>query len=176
MTKKDAYAYLTKFASLMRENLNMSEKSFVYFDEEVSHLKKYLELEKLRFRNNFTYTLAGQEDIEDIKIPSTIIQPFIENGIKHGLLHKKEGKRNIEITFSQEGEVLKCVIVDNGIGIEAAKAIEKSNELKSESFSTKAIKEKLNLLKKYYDTDIGFHYEDVTIGTKVILKIPAKLS
>ena len=174
--KKDAYAYLTKFASLMRENLNMSEKSFVYFDEEVSHLKKYLELEKLRFRNNFTYTLAGQEDIEDIKIPSTIIQPFIENGIKHGLLHKKEGKRNIEITFSQEGEVLKCVIVDNGIGIEAAKAIEKSNELKSESFSTKAIKEKLNLLKKYYDTDIGFHYEDVTIGTKVILKIPAKLS
>ena len=67
----------------------------------------------MRFRDNFTYTLAGQEDIEDIKIPSTIIQPFIVNGIKHGLLHKKEGKRNIEITFSQEGEVLKCVTVDN---------------------------------------------------------------
>ncbi len=171
--KNEAYDYLTKFSSLIRENLNMSEKSFVYFEEELSLLKKYLELEKLRFRDSFEYQLEGMEAIEDIKIPSMIIQPFVENAIKHGLLHKTNGLKKVTVSFFQEN-VFKCIITDNGIGYEASKKINALNNNKKYSFSTKAIKDRLSLLKDYYKLDIGFEYEHVEIGTKVVLKIPYK--
>jgi len=92
--KHEAYQYLSKFSSMVRENLNMSEKSFVSFDEEYSLLQKYLELEKLRFRTNFEYKLIGADKMEDIYIPAMILQPFVENAIKHGLLHKVSGKKS----------------------------------------------------------------------------------
>ncbi|PQJ72012.1 sensor histidine kinase [Polaribacter butkevichii] len=169
--KHEAYNYLTKFASLIRENLNMSEKSFIEFDEELSLLKKYLELEKLRFREDFEYIIIGENSIEDIKIPSMIIQPFIENALKHGLLHKTEGIKKVKIEFSLN-TVFKCIITDNGVGIKVSEEINKKNHNKEVSFSTKAIKERLALLKTYYNSDIGFEYENITEGTKVILKIP----
>jgi len=168
--KEGAYTYLSKFASLMRDNLQMSEESFVYFEDEINHLKKYLELEKLRFIETFQYNIIINKKVSNHKIPSTIIQPFVENAIKHGLLHKKTGDKKIEIIFSQSKNILVCEIIDNGIGIEKSKKINSKNNTKS--FSTKAIKEKLDLLKKYYHTDIGFHYEEVSVGTKLILKIP----
>ncbi|GGG89115.1 hypothetical protein GCM10011416_01920 [Polaribacter pacificus] len=169
--KYEAYNYLTKFASLIRENLNMSEKSFVGFDEELSLLKKYLELEKLRFRDDFEYEIVDEHEIEDIKIPSMIIQPFIENAIKHGLLHKINGVKKVKIQFYFD-DVFTCVITDNGIGLEASKAINDKNLNKETSFSTKAIQERLALLKKYYNSDIGFTYQDIEEGTQVVLKIP----
>ena len=169
--KHEAYNYLTKFASLIRENLNMSEKSFIEFDEELSLLKKYLELEKLRFREDFEYIIIGENSIEDIKIPSMIIQPFIENALKHGLLHKTEGIKKVKIEFSLN-TVFKCIITDNGVGIKVSEEINKKNHNKEVSFSTKAIKERLALLKTYYNSDIGFEYENITEGTKVVLKIP----
>ncbi|QVY67207.1 sensor histidine kinase [Polaribacter sp. Q13] len=169
--KHEAYSYLTKFASLIRENLNMSEKSFIEFDEELSLLKKYLELEKLRFREDFEYKIINEHEINDIKIPSMIIQPFIENAIKHGLLHKIEGLKKIKIEFYLD-TVLKCIITDNGVGIEASEKINQENLTKEVSFSTKAIKDRLLLLKDYYKSDIGFEYEEILEGTKVILKIP----
>lgn len=173
--KEEAYNYLTKFSSLIRENLNMSEKSFVSFEEELSLLQKYLELEKLRFREDFEYEIIGAEYIDDIKVPSMIIQPFVENSIKHGLLHKLNGVKKVKIKFAID-DVFKCIIEDNGVGIKASKEINKRNQNQNNSFSTKAIKDRLSLLKDYYKTDIGFHYEKVTEGTKVVIKIPYKVA
>ncbi|QVY67208.1 sensor histidine kinase [Polaribacter sp. Q13] len=169
--KLEAYNYLNKFASLIRENLNMSEKSFVQFDEELSLLKKYLELEKLRFQEDFEFDIIGENEINNIKIPSMLIQPFIENAIKHGLLHKMTGIKKIKIEFSINN-VLKCIITDNGVGIKASQKIKTENLTKEPSFSTKAVKDQLEILKDYYKTDIGFYYEEVLEGTKVVLKIP----
>lgn len=174
--KVEAYNYLTKFASLIRENLNMSEKSFVFFEEELSLLKKYLELEKLRFRENFQYQLNGIKTFENVKIPSMIIQPFVENSIKHGLLHKESGLKIVTIDFFQEEEILKCIITDNGVGLKASKEINAKNQNKQISFSTEAIKKRLSLLRKFYKLDIGFKYVQIEKGTKVVLKIPYKTS
>ena len=168
--KHEAYTYLTKFASLIRENLNISEKSFVDFDEELSLLKKYLELEKLRFKEDFEYEIELKGTIENIKIPSMIIQPFVENAIKHGLTHKTTGIKKLKVAFFIT-DVFICTITDNGIGFEASKEINKQNG-KSSSFSTKSIKEKLKFLEEYYKMNIGFSYEDVSQGSKVIIKIP----
>ena len=169
--KHKAYDYLTKFAALIRENLNMSEKSFIFFDEELLLLEKYLELEKLRFRDSFEYKIVGGETLFHIKIPSMIIQPFVENAIKHGLLHKKEGIKKIILNFELK-DALHCIIVDNGVGIEESKRIKQRNGEKKTSLSTKLIEERLMLLKDYYKSNIGFNYEKVKEGTKVIIKIP----
>lgn len=169
--KHKAYDYLTKFASLIRENLNMSEKSFVSFEEELLLLKKYLELEQFRFRDNFEYEIIGIDAIKEVNIPSMIIQPFVENAIKHGLLHKKKGMKKVSLVFSLN-EVLECTITDNGVGMIESKKINKQNHVKRSSLSTTLIQERLTLLKDYYKTNIGFGYEKVKEGTKVIIKIP----
>ncbi len=137
----------------------------------LSLLKKYLELEKLYFGAEFEYEIKGTNAIEEIKIPSIIIQPFVENAIKHGLLHKTDGLKKVTIAFFQE-EVFKCSITDNGIGMETSKKISARNNNKQVSFSTKAIHERLALLKEYYKLDIGFEFEHIEKGTKVVLKIP----
>ncbi len=170
--KQEAYNYLTLFSSLLRDNLKVIELNTVSFYEELTMIKKYLQLEALRFSGDFNYQLNNYTTIEDIKIPTMVIQPFIENAIRYGLLHKEEGEKNITIDFYQK-EVLVCVIKDNGIGIEMSKKIHLSNTLKeSKGTSVKAIQNRLKLLKEYYKTDIGIVYEDVEEGTKVIIKMP----
>jgi tetratricopeptide (TPR) repeat protein len=172
--KDKAYSYLTKFAALIRENLNMSEKNFVYFDQELQLLETYLQLEKLRFNSGFEYHILGTETIEDIKIPAMIIQPFVENAIKHGLLHKS-GTKKLTIHFKQTS-LLTCIVEDNGIGREASEQL-KSKKTTHQSFSTSAISKRFALFKEYYKMDLGFVYEDmmngdILEGTRVIIKIP----
>ena len=173
--KHEAYNYLTKFSSLLRENLLLSTKSFVYFDEELSMIKKYLELEKLRFKDQLTYEIIGSDNIDNVKIPTMIIQPFIENSIKHGLLHKVDGIGKIKIEFLQE-QNLKCIITDNGVGIKTAKELNNKTSFNKKSFSTKSIRNKLKILKDYYKTDIGFNYIKIKTGTQVVIKIPYNFS
>ncbi|WP_430411092.1 tetratricopeptide repeat-containing sensor histidine kinase [Kordia sp.] len=172
--RDEAYSYLTKFAALIRENLNMSEKNFVYFDQELQLLDTYLQLEELRFSADFTYEILGAENIEDIKIPAMIIQPFVENAIKHGLMHSTGAKKLI-IRFEQS-TLLTCIVEDNGIGRKASEEL-KSKHTSHKSFATSAIAKRFELFKEYYKMDLGFVYEDIlndtTVeGTRVIIKIP----
>lgn len=171
----EAYAYLTKFSSLIRENLNMSEQPFVYFDREVRLIKTYLQLENLRFEKDFEYHIEGAEAIGELKIPAMIIQPFVENAIKHGLLHKIGAKR-LHIAFKQE-KSLHCIITDNGIGRKASTTMNTGNHHRHTSFASSAIAKRLALLQDYYKSDFGVSYTDleennIAKGTKVFLKIP----
>lgn len=170
--KKEAYNYLTKFSTLIRENLHLSTKTFVVFEKELSLIKRYLDLESLRFKETLKYNIHVGENVEEVKIPTMIIQPYVENAIKHGLLHKKEGIRKLEIEFYLEEKVLVSKISDNGIGIEKAEQIQKRNQVKKKSFSTESIRERLSFLRDYYNTDIGVEYPEVESGTTVIIKIP----
>lgn len=169
--KKEAYKYLTKFSLFVRESIKVSEESYVDFDVELALLKKYLELEKLRFGEIFVYEFLGEKSIEKIKIPSAIIQPFIENAVRCGLLHKTEGGKRITVEFQQE-ELFICTITDNGIGTDALKEIHTLDEDDSNTKSTDLVKKRLVLLKEYYQTDIGIQYKDVKEGAKVVIKIP----
>jgi len=172
--RDEAYTYLTKLATLIRENLNLSEKNFIYFDQELTLLKTYLELEKLRFTADFEYEIINADSIEDIKIPAMIIQPFVENAIKHGLLHTT-GAKKLQISFHQSN-ILTCIVEDNGIGRKASEKL-KAKKPTHSSFATSAIAKRFALLKEYYKVDLGFAYEDIhaenTIaGTRVTIKIP----
>lgn len=170
----EAYEYISQISNFVRKNLKMSDVAFISFEKELEFSKMYLNLEKLRFKDTFTYTIENRIKKTSVKIPSMIIQPFLENAVKHGLLHRVNN-RKLSVVFKQEGKIIFCIITDNGIGREASV---KLNKNKHASFSTGAIKNRFHILKQYYKIDIGFEYEDLIdnankpTGTRVTIKIP----
>lgn len=171
-----SYTYITTFSNLVRRTLNYSEKDFIDFEQEIKLLELYLSLEKLRFKKDFNYEII-YKDIEDIMLPPLLVQPFIENALVHGLLHK-DGAKNLKITFELK-ELLICTVEDNGVGREKAKAIKLRQRSEHESFSGRAIKKRFEILSNVFDGAFGYEYEDLYendegIGTKVTLMIPVK--
>lgn len=174
---RNSNIYLGKFADLMRKILAYSSKNFISLTDETELLQLYLELEKLRFGDEFNATIHCEIDenqLDEIQIPSMIIQPYAENAIKHGLLHK-EGFKELKIIFSFENETLTCEIIDNGIGREKSAEIKQRREKNHVSFSSKANKKRIDLIKESTNKNISLEIIDLkesekAIGTKVVLK------
>lgn len=171
-----SYSYITTFSNLVRRTLSYSEKDFIDFDQEIKLLELYLSLEKLRFKKELNYTI-DIKNVTDIMLPPLLIQPFIENSLIHGLLHK-EGQKELTITFELK-EALICTIEDNGIGRERSKAIKLRQRSEHESFSGKAIHKRFDILSNVFKGNFGYSYEDLyengeATGTKVTLTIPVK--
>lgn len=115
-----ANKYLTNFAQLIRKNLDSAtwEDNRISLDEEVARIRLYLSLESMRFKDRFVYEIRSEGiDLESIKIPAMIMQPFIENSIIHGILPKEEVLGRIDIDMKIEGNILEISIKDNGIGV-----------------------------------------------------------
>jgi len=115
-----ANKYLTNFAKLIRKNLDSAsvEDNMITLEEEVSRIELYLSLESMRFKDRFEYEITSSGiDLELYKIPSMILQPFIENSIIHGILPQEDIKGFIEIYIEKREEILEITIKDNGIGI-----------------------------------------------------------
>ncbi len=179
--KRSANRYLSKFSMLMRNILNMSDKNEISLDTEIKSLKLYLSLEALRFEDNFEYEIEIGEviDTEQSYIPSMLIQPYVENAIKHGLLHKK-GLRKLHISFDKKEDTLICEVDDNGIGRKKSKQIQENNVKVYESKAMSLTKERLELLNSTRKDKLGVNIVDKVnergnaMGTKVILHINLK--
>lgn len=116
-----AAQYLSALARLMRKSLEHSRVDYVPVSAELDLLSTYLGLEQLRFRERFTYAFEIDPNLDQDKtcIPSMILQPFIENSIRHGLIPKNTGDGKVTIRLYFEGALLKCEIDDNGVGRKA---------------------------------------------------------
>ncbi len=178
--KRKANMYMGKFADLMRMTLDMSNKKLVYLDDEIKVLELYLELEALRFEEHFTYEIIAEDNIRnaEIQLPSMLIQPYVENAIKHGLLHK-QGEKELSVHFKIETKnILSCSIIDNGIGRKRSNEINAMRKVKYTSFATGATQKRLELLNYERQSSIAVLYDDFTAangndeGTKVTIKIP----
>jgi tetratricopeptide (TPR) repeat protein len=177
--KNLASDYLGKFADLIRNYLHFSNTGFISITDEIHNLNLYLELEKLRFEEQLKYTFQVDETVnfETINIPTMLIQPYVENALKHGLLHKKENRKlNISI-LKTSNKIIECIIEDNGIGRDKSKEINKKREAHHKSFALKATTERLDLLNYGREKKIGVKIIDLkegehAVGTKVVLKIP----
>lgn len=172
----NSYTYITTFSNLVRRTLNYSEKDFIEFDQEIKLIELYLSLEKLRFKDDIDFSIQTIQ-AEDIMIPPMLIQPFIENALVHGLLHK-EGEKKLTIQFKLT-DVLICEIIDNGVGRKKAMEIKNRHRANQESFAVNAIKRRFNILKDHFNGELGFEMEDLGTeehveGTKVTLRIPIK--
>lgn len=182
LNKKNlASDYLGKFADLIRIYLHHSNRGIIYLQEELNCLEMYLELEELRFEDKLKYELSVDEsvDTEMIMIPTMLIQPYVENALKHGLLHKKgNGKLTISIQ-SATAEYIVCIIEDNGIGREKAFEIKARKDKTYESIGTQVTQDRLDLLNYGKEKPIGVVIEDLyeegtrkPKGTKVVITIP----
>ncbi|MEM6719892.1 MAG: histidine kinase [Bacteroidota bacterium] len=179
--KKLARTYLVKFSRLIRLYLEHSQKDAISLEEELVALNLYLALEKDRFEDSFEYEVRIHNDLEtqQISIPTFLLQPYVENAIKHGLLHKKQHRKlAISIALDETQEKLICVINDNGIGRKASGIINDKKVFYPKSFSSDANAKRIELLNKTRTKPIHLHIEDKkdtankASGTKVTLTIP----
>src|SRR5690606_8941745 len=122
-TKSETTEFISKFSTLIRQVLENSKQTLIPLQDEVDTLENYLEIEKMRLHNSFQYDVkVGPQTPTDFMIPPMVIQPFIENAIWHGLMHK-ELDRKLDVEFSGDQTRLTCVVTDNGIGRKAAQQI-----------------------------------------------------
>lgn len=177
--KKQAVSYLSKFSTFTRTILEMSEKENITLSDEIKTLGLYLDIEKARFDEDFSYeiNIAYGIDIENIKIPSMLLQPYVENAVKHGLLHKK-GEKKLTIDFERILDSLKIIIDDNGIGRQKSAELNAIKNKDHLSFATEAMQNRIALLNQYKQKNIAINFEDKfnkneqSLGTKVIIEIP----
>lgn len=176
--KKQAVNYLSKFSSLTRNILEMTEKEFIPINEEIFTMSLYLDIEKARFDKDFEYEI-NTENISDLehKIPSMLLQPYIENAVKHGLLHKN-GLKKLLITFSKNGDKIRIEIDDNGIGRQKSTELNAIKNKNHNSFATNAMQNRIDLLNKNNKNKITIDFIDKmnqskqSQGTTVVIEIP----
>jgi hypothetical protein len=173
--------YLTKFSRLIRMVLNNSKKPFISLEDELEMLCLYLDMEKLRFKDSFDYSITFTNSIDDgnVFVPPLLLQPFAENAIWHGLMHK-EGHGHLEVELSIDKKVLICAITDNGVGRNKAAEFKSKSVEKQKSMGLQITTERLALLNKDHDEKTFFNIEDIRdnegkpVGTRVILKMNYK--
>jgi len=176
--KSKASDYLAKLSMLTRTILDMSEAETVLLTNEIDALNLYLDLEKTRFGNDFNFEIKTIDipDTSAYEIPSMIIQPFVENAVKHGLLHK-EGEKKLNIRFVRTNNQLIITIDDNGIGRAKSEALNEIKNKKYKSYSTRATGERVKLLNVIANNKITVDITDkltpekMPAGTLVTIKI-----
>ncbi len=174
----NASKYLSKFSKLVRLMLENSEQPKVSLKDEINMLEAYIQLETLRFSNKIDYKININEYIneEATFLPSMVLQPFVENAIWHGLLHKEE-RGLLIIDIKEEDEHLHCSIIDNGIGRQRSLKFKREDGLKKKSMGIKITSDRLKLLTKQKINDV-IHIIDLkddknnSLGTQVDIQIP----
>jgi ligand-binding sensor domain-containing protein/putative methionine-R-sulfoxide reductase with GAF domain/anti-sigma regulatory factor (Ser/Thr protein kinase) len=174
-----ASLYLTRFAKLIRLILDNSNSKNVILSNELEALKLYIEMEALRFDKKFDYRIIVDEGVntDSIEVPPLIIQPYVENAIWHGLLHKEvAGQLTIHVSMVTEG-MLQCIIEDNGVGREQAKELKSKSATTRKSLGIKLTEDRISLVNKHARLNASVDIIDLVDdgqprGTKVIIKIP----
>ncbi|MGY6543153.1 MAG: histidine kinase, partial [Cyclobacteriaceae bacterium] len=164
----DADFYLGKFASLMRGTLENSQENYITLNEDLKALRAYLDLERGRLNNSFTYEihLSAEINPDQVLIPPMILQPLIENAIWHGFGNDAEnGKIRVQIE-KQEANLI-CTILDNGKGFSESK-----QPKDGKSYGTRLIKERLDIISKLTHTKTGLDFINCQPGTQVNMVLP----
>ena len=175
-----ASEYLSKFSRLIRLVLENSRSEKVTLENELETLRLYIEMEAMRFRGKVSYHINIAEGIDTsyIQIPPLLVQPFVENAIWHGLMHKEEGGMvNVEVTQPNEN-LLHIEILDDGIGREKAAEFKSKSATINKSFGMKVTNERIELINQLYNSTTKVQVFDLqnqqgqATGTKVVVEIP----
>ena len=147
--KKNASRYLSDFSSLVRKILELSSVTDIPLEQEIDTLKLYIELESMLLQSDFSYAILVDDnvDISGVRIPTLLLQPYVENAFKHGLRHKTGSKQLlIKISTNDTKDILTIEITDDGIGRAASELINNQNGNKHKSFAFSAIEKRIELL------------------------------
>ncbi|WP_282048914.1 tetratricopeptide repeat protein [Maribacter aquivivus] len=178
--KKNAVHYLNKFSKLVRKILEASSQREISLADELETVALYMNIENIRFSNeiNFNIHIKNNINTHNIKIPSLILQPFLENALWHGL-SSKDGAKNIDLEIKKgKNGFIEIIITDNGVGRDAAEKIKDSKVLKRKSVGIDITKERLANFSRDYENffhvDIIDKFDDDTnpMGTQIVIYIP----
>ncbi len=172
--------YLTKFARLIRLVLENSRADRITLENELEALQLYSDLEAMRFKEKVTIVLVVAPDIDQqfVTIPPLLLQPYVENAIWHGLMHKPDGG-TVTVSVSQPtDQLLHIEIVDDGIGRARATALKSKSAGKGKSFGMQVTADRIRMINTLYNTQTSAQILDLVapdgkpLGTKVVLEIP----
>lgn len=170
---KKAEELLINFSKLLRNVLEKSDQLFLTISEEMHFIELYLNIQKSRFNEQLNYTISFDPKLNQLEIPSMIIQPIVENALLHGIAHKLEGIGIISITITKKNNQIHILIQDNGIGRKASAIINSTKSHRSSGYSL--IQKKIDLLKSKYKIAVSYTITDIekenTTGTLVHLII-----
>lgn len=177
--KLGAIEYVSQFSDLMRLILENSRKNKIPLEKEIDLLRLYVQVEALRFSQPFEYEFIIDDNLDtfDTQVPAMILQPFVENSIKHGLFHKKS-LGQLLISFKSEKNFLHCTIEDNGIGRKKSQQINTQKGRRHKSRGLEIVKERLAILQQsnagkfYYTITDLFDKQQQPSGTRVEIKLP----
>ena len=178
--KKKATSYLNKFSKLMRKILEGSTVQVTTLAEEIETMKLYMSIENIRFSNeiDFKVDIDSSLNLETIKIPPLVLQPFLENSLWHGLSSKKEDKQITIHIYKKYSEYIQIEISDNGIGRAASAKIKAKKSINRKSIGINLTKDRLTNFSNNLINNYSINYKDLkdknnnTLGTKVIIKFP----
>ncbi len=171
--------YLNRFSRLIRLILQNSRSEYVNLKDELESLKLYIEMESLRFEQQFDYEVKVGRGLrmEEVEIPPMLLQPYVENAIWHGLM-QKEGKGRLDLIITQQNGHLNCIIEDNGIGREAAKKLRSKTATRRKSMGMRITQDRISMINRLYKTNASVEVTDLkdeqgnAQGTRVELNIP----
>lgn len=154
--KLAANEYIRVFADLIRQNMHNISKELIPLQNEINLVANYLSLEKLRFKENLSYAIdiEGDLDMTEIMVPPLLVQPLVENSIKHGIYPMVSGGGMIKVRIFERDDVLFIDVMDNGVGLKAAK---ESKRAAHESFGLENIKKRIDQLSVILNKQILFN-------------------
>nr|WP_295869073.1 histidine kinase [uncultured Chitinophaga sp.] len=175
-----AQKYLSDFSYLIRKTLDFSRRNFITLADEITYLNTYLGLEKMRFENRMEYEIVVDPEIAtaELEIPAMLLQPYVENAVKHGMTNPQQPIGQLSIRFTQvAADMLECVIADNGIGIARSRSL-RTLPKHHQSSGMEISQNRAELLNKMYNTEIHIEIIDLSArneaesGTVVKILIP----
>jgi uncharacterized membrane-anchored protein YhcB (DUF1043 family) len=174
---KQADKYLDKFSELMRTTIDNSDASIISLKDEISYLDNYLQLEKLRFEDKFTYTITTgfNVDIYNVYVPSMLLQPYVENAIRHGIRFLENRIGLIHVGLTTENNFLICEIADNGIGRDKATALKSNMHIEYQGKGMNISKRRAELYDIEQQVIDKKDFDGNSTGTSIIVKIPLSL-
>lgn len=171
---KEAEDLLQDFSLLLRQFLESSDQTVIAIRDEFEILDLYLAIEQRRYNHSFSYTFEADNEVKELKIPTLLLQPIIENAVKHGVAHSNE-RCYIKIKAIKLSNDIEITITDNGIGRKKSEEINKSRK-KHNSHGIGLVKQKIEIIKLKYNQHIELTIQDLNsslqTGTVVTLKIP----
>jgi LytS/YehU family sensor histidine kinase len=174
---RQADKYLDKFSELLRSTMDNADAAIISLEEEIKYLDTYLQLEKLRFGEKFDYAIQAASDIEKEKtfVPAMLLQPYVENAIRHGVRFLENKKGAINILAKKEDGCLVCEIDDNGIGRAKAAELKSNMHIEYQSRGMQLSKRRAELYNIRQEIVDKKDENGNAAGTKIIISIPLGL-
>jgi ligand-binding sensor domain-containing protein len=171
---------ISGFARLIRATLHNSSRPFISVMDEIDYLSTYLSLEKMRFKDKMEYLIEVDPaiDQQNSLLPPMLIQPYVENCMRHGLRHKEGGKGYILITMRRREGRLMIIVEDNGIGRKKAIEYKSREHIEYQSKGMSMTADRIRIISAVYGGDISVKVDDILneggkpAGTRILISLP----